>query len=205
VGSAARAGRWPVPGRPLAVLAYGSLLWEPGEVLGALVARREPCRTPFGVEYGRVSRRWGDGPVLVPHPAGDPVDGALLHLREGVALGEAVEALRIREGLPDARGVIEVQIPDRDDLLVLCAALPHNLTPAEMTPAGLAGRAIASVRAGGTRNGVAYLRGATACGVLTRLTAGYAVEVVARGGGGDLEAVERRLLAFRASDDPEGT
>lgn len=194
----------PVPSRRLAVLAYGSLLHAAGPELSALVVGREPCRTPFPVEYGRVSPRWGGGPVLVPHPDGAPVDGALLVLREGVGLGVAVEALRRREGLPGAAGILEVRVPGAEDLVVLCASLPRNLGAAGMTPDALAGRAVESVAAGGARNGVAYLRGALEAGVRTPASAEYRRRILERVGAADLEEAEARLLRLRPSDDPEG-
>ena len=91
----------PVPQRPLAVLAYGSLLHSPG-ALGPLITDVVPCRTPFPVEYGRASRRWNGGPVLVPHPRGGPVDGALLLLADGVELGTAVELQHDVDSIPRA-------------------------------------------------------------------------------------------------------
>jgi hypothetical protein len=182
-----------VPQRPLAVLAYGSLLHAPGPGLAALVAGRRPCRTPFPVEYGRASQRWGGGPVLVPHPRGAPVDGALLLLAEGVELGVAVDALAEREGLPDPRGVLQVEMPG--DRLVLAASLPRNLPAPDMAPAALARRAVESARTG-PRNGVAYLRGAIDAGVLTPVTDAYARAVCALAGAGSLGEAER-LLALR--------
>jgi len=191
----------PVAQRPVAILAYGSLLHTPGPELAALIVGRRPCRTPFPVEYGRVSRRWGGGPVLVPHPRGAPVDGALLLLVDGLGLGVAVEALAQREGLPDARGVLQVEMPG--DHLVLVAALPRNLPAPDMTTGALARRAVASVSAG-TRNGVAYLRGAIDAGVRTPLTDGYAAEVLALTGAGTLDEAER-LVALARPTETEGT
>ncbi len=182
-----------VPQRPLAVLAYGSLLHMPGPALAALVAGRRPCRTPFPVEYGRASRRWGGGPVLVPHPRGGPVDGALLLLADGIELGVAVDALAEREGLSDARGVLQVEMPG--DRLVIAAALPRNLPAPDMEPAALARRAVESAGSG-SRNGVAYLRGAVDAGVRTPLTDAYAREVCALMGAASLDEAER-LLALR--------
>jgi hypothetical protein len=183
-----------VPQRPLAILAYGSLLHTPGPGLAALITGSEPRRTPFPVEYGRASRRWGGGPVLVPHPRGAPVDGALLLLADGVELGVAVDALADREGLPDARGILQVDIPG--DRLVLVAALPRNLPAPDMTPVALARRAVESATTG-ARNGVAYLRGAIAAGVRTPLTDAYAEELRALVGAGSLEEAERLLALPR--------
>ena len=183
--------------RRLAVLAYGSLLHTPGPRLEALVVGREPCPTPFPVEYGRASRRWGGGPVLVPHPRGGPVDGALLLLADGVELGAAVDALAGREGLSDPHGVIQVEMPG--ERLVIAAALPRNLPAPDMTPDALARRAVRSAR-GGPRNGVAYLRGAVAAGVRTPLTGPYCERVCALTGAGSLEEAERLVALPRPTE-----
>ena len=177
----------PVPQRRLAILAYGSLLYRLGP-LSSVVVGREPCRTPFPVEYGRASRRWGGGPVLVPHPRGGPVDGALLHLADGVELGAAVELLAKREGLEGTRGVVQVELPG--DRLVLSASLPRNLPEPDMAPEALARQAVRSARAG-PRNGVAYLRGAVEAGVVTPLTDAYAEAVLELVGAASLAEAER--------------
>ncbi|WP_217913546.1 hypothetical protein [Miltoncostaea marina] len=196
-----RALRSPVPQRRLAILAYGSLLHTPGPGLAAVIAGREPCRTPFPVEYGRASRRWGGGPVLVPHPDGGPVDGALLLLADGVELGTAVDLLAEREGLATARGILEVDLPG--GRTVLTAALPRNLPAPDMTPEALARRALRSA-AHGPRNGVSYLRGALACGVRTPRSEAYAEALCALTGAGSLEEAERLLALARPAEDLEG-
>jgi hypothetical protein len=182
------AGASPVPQRRLAILAYGSLLYRLGPGLESVVVGSEPCRTPFPVEYGRAARRWGGGPVLVPHPRGGAVQGALLHLADGVELGTAVELLADREGLEDARGVMQVDLPG--DRLVLGASLPHNLAEPDTTADALARRALGSARAG-PRNGVAYLRGAVEAGVITPVTEAYAARVLELLGAASLAEAER--------------
>jgi hypothetical protein len=191
-----------IPQRQLAIMAYGSLISEPGPELRALIAERLPRATPFPVEFGRASHRWGGGPVLVPHPAGAPVEGRLLVLRRGVSLGRAVEALREREGLPSADGVVAVEVDD-DERLVLTASLPRNLPAPDLRPTALARRAAASVRAG-PRNGVAYLRRVTACGVSTPRSGEYAKEVLRLAGAETLEDAERRLIALAGRADEGG-
>jgi hypothetical protein len=64
-----------------------------------------------------------------------------------------------------------------------------------MTAEALARRAVRSAREG-PRNGVAYLRGAVAAGVLTPLTRAYAERVQALVGAASLEEAER-LVALR--------
>jgi hypothetical protein len=189
------AGASPVPQRRLAILAYGSLIYAPGAGLSAVLDGSAPCRTPFPVEYGRASRRWGGGPVLVPHPRGAPVDGALLMLADTVDLGTAVELLASREGLPGPRGVVQVDLPG--DRLVLTASLPRNLPSPDMTADALARRAVRSARHG-PRNGVAYLRGAVAAGIRTPLTDAYAERVMSLVGAASLEEAER-LVALPES------
>ena len=189
----------PVAQRRIAILAYGSLIHSPGAMLAPRIAAVEPCVTPFPVEYGRASRRWGGGPVLVPHAAGAPVAGALLLLADDVDLGDAVEMLAVREGLEDARGVIQVDMPG--ERLVLAASLPRNLPAPDMTPDALARRAISSGR-NGARNGVAYLAGAIGAGIETPLSAAYAARILELCGAASLEEAER-LVAFDRPD-PDG-
>ena len=181
--------------RPLAILAYGSLLYDPGS-LGPLVVGVVPCRTPFPVEYGRASARWGGGPVLVPHPQGATVNGALLLLADHVELGQAVEMLSEREGLPGPRGVVQVEIPG--ERLVLAASLPRNLPAPDMTVRALARRALASVPSG-PRNGVAYLAAALRSGVVTPLSEGYRDAVLSAAGATTLDDAER-LVALPRSE-----
>jgi hypothetical protein len=135
--------------------------------------------------------------VLVPHPAGGPVEGSLLLLRDEVTLGEAVAALARREG-SHHRHVAEAMLGP--GVTALVADLPRNLTDAEMEPRLLAERAVRSVAAG-PRNGVAYLRGALRSGVVTPRTHAYARAVCELAGARTLEQAERRLAALVASGD----
>ncbi|MGE0026739.1 MAG: hypothetical protein AB7O78_01995 [Thermoleophilia bacterium] len=183
----------PVSQRPLAVLAYGSLLHSPG-ALGPLIVDVVPCRTPFPVEYGRASQRWNGGPVLVPHPDGGPVDGALLLLAAHLELGEAADLLAEREGLMSSRGILQVEVPGQDRLVLTCS-LPRNLPAPDMTTAALARRAVASVHADGRRNGVRYLARALAAGVVTPRSEAYRDAVLEAAGAASLEEAERVLVS----------
>ena len=148
------------------------------------------------MEYGRASARWGGGPVLVPHPAGGPVAGALLLLADDVPLGDAVAMLANREGLDDSRGVVQVDMPG--ERIVLAASLPRNLPAPDMDPDALARRAVASAGRG-ARNGIAYLRGALRAGVSTPLTPAYERRVLERTGAGSLEDAERLVALARST------
>ena len=188
----------PVSQRPLAILAYGSLLHTPG-ALAPLITGVVPCRTPFPVEYGRASHRWNGGPVLVPHSDGAPVDGGLLLLALHLELGEAADMLAEREGLLSARGILQVEVPGEERLVLTCS-LPRNLPAPDMTPDALARRAVASVHADGRRNGVRYLAAALASGVVTPRSEAYRDAVLSAAGAPTLEEAERVLASPRSED-----
>ena len=50
----------------IGILAYGSLIDEPGLEIEQLIIHRINCLTPFKVEYARKSGTRGDGPTLIP-------------------------------------------------------------------------------------------------------------------------------------------
>jgi len=138
--------------------------------------------------------------VLVPHARGGPVAGALLLLADDVDLGDAVEMLAVREGLEDARGVVQVDMPG--ERLVLAASLPRNLPAPDMTPGALARRAVESGRHG-PRNGVSYLAAALRSGISTPLSRAYAEGVLDLLGAASLDQAER-LVALDRTDSNGG-
>jgi hypothetical protein len=81
----------------IAILAYGSLISDPGPEIEPLIVRRVQTDTPFPVEYGRLSRSRGGAPTLVPHSLGAPVKGELLILADSASLTDAKNILYRRE------------------------------------------------------------------------------------------------------------
>ena len=149
----------PVSQRPLAILAYGSLLHSPG-ALGPLITGVVPCRTPFPVEYGRASQRWNGGPVLVPHAGGAPGGRRAAAARRAPGAGaRRPTSSPSARGCSSARGILQVEVPGQERLVLTCS-LPRNLPAPDMTPEALARRAVASVHADGRLNGVRYLAAA---------------------------------------------
>ena len=68
------------PKRKVGILAFGSLIHDPGSELKPKIAMRTRGMTPFGVEYGRYSSKTrGGAPTLVPHPAWDPLESTCRH------------------------------------------------------------------------------------------------------------------------------
>ncbi len=84
------------PKRKLAILAFGSLRYDPG-FIGKHIAFRIKTETPFLVEYGRLSNSRGGGPTLVPHDNGAKVEAELLVLPDDMQLNRARDLLWRRE------------------------------------------------------------------------------------------------------------
>lgn len=86
----------------LAILAYGSLLTDPGQELEPRIVGRKAVRTPFAVEYARSSRSRAGAPTLVPIPqrsggVGGHVQAQLLLLADTLTVEEACDMLYRRE------------------------------------------------------------------------------------------------------------
>ncbi len=84
----------------IGILAYGSLIADPGnEIRNALERRIEGVYTPFNVEYARKSRTRENAPTLVPvsNSIGAPVKGVILLLKEAITEEEAKNMLFRRE------------------------------------------------------------------------------------------------------------
>jgi hypothetical protein len=83
--------------RGVGILAYGSLISDPGIEIGPQIAQRVPATTPFPVEYARLSRTRGGAPTVVPYSSGNPVNAEVLVLLDSVKLPEAKRLLWRRE------------------------------------------------------------------------------------------------------------
>jgi hypothetical protein len=88
----------------IGILAYGSLIKDPGVEIEPLIARRVPTQAPFPVEYARLSNSRGGGPTVVPHTSGKSVRAEILVLREGVSLAQAQDLLWRREARKEGTG-----------------------------------------------------------------------------------------------------
>jgi len=202
-------------GLRVAILAYGSLAADPGEELAALIDERiHPYPTPFAVEYARLSPHRGQGPVLtvVPAEEGDPVDGYLLRMKEGVSVETATRALWRREThqvgsekLPlgaERRDIhLITDLPEADAALYWAAQSNYPRPDA----AGLARRAIDSARgpAGAKRkDGISYLAQAMVAGIRTRLTDAYLAALLEQTDTADLEAAWQWCRSQPRSEPP---
>lgn len=175
------------------ILAYGSLIRDPGIEIADSITRRVRVQTPFGVEFGRYSKTRGGAPTLVPRPRGRPVSAEILVLREGIALDEARDLLWRREarkegtGLryPGGRWAGSVLVNDCGPMEGLGHVLYTDFHSEgkiqEPDVAQLAERAIASVAMAPIgKDGITYLMEVTEAGVETALSRAYEHEILRR-------------------------
>lgn len=165
------------------VLAYGSLVTDPGAELLPLVVEQRNAVTPFNVEFARISKTRGLAPTLVPvEDGGAPVPCVILVLDVAVSVQDAESMLWRREtrttdvsrGYPGRQDgkknavVIERLEPFGGLDVVLYTRIAANA--AHLTPLELAEHALASVHARPDErvaDGVDYLIRVKAQGVIT--------------------------------------
>ena len=195
----------------IGILAYGSLIPNPGAEIAPVTARRiTGVETPFRIEFSRSSRMRDGAPTLVPVDRGGArVTGVVLVLHDPITETAAQDMLYRRErnrvGTNDRYADVDTANPDSAFLgrldgfagldVVFHAALRANLE--EPTPELLARLAIESAGApSGThgRDGIRYLVDAKAAGILTPLMPEYETEILRQTGGRDLE--EARTIAL---------
>ena len=188
------------------ILAFGSLIRDPGDELRPLIEKQIKTRTPFRVEYGRYSgKRRGGAPTLVPHPQGNYVDAEILLLKASVSVKNATDMLWRREaGEPDTSigypagtkpGSVQIgQLSIFEGIeVVLYTDFLDTGKIANPVASELATAAIESVaKAPANMDGITYLAGATADGVKTPLTDAYEAAIRAQSGTDSLaEALEK--------------
>lgn len=179
------------PKKNVGILAFGSLITDPGPELRPRICMRINAKTPFPVEYARISRARGGAPTLVPNESGAPVSAEILVLDDDISVADAADMLWRRERRHEGTGEIytrgsgdnSVLVEEfRDDACVstvlytdfnLSGKIPHP------TAADLAKRAIESVAAAPVgMDGITYLMNAIQHGIETPLTADYRAEIL---------------------------
>jgi len=192
---------------PVGILAYGSLITDPGRDIAPLIQNYLPMQTPFKIEFARSSSGRSGAPTLVP------VDNGGSHvLAQLMVLGASVDA-EIAEDLLYCREIDQVgsgktyprdRVPKSGQVQIvrskgLTAADPVLYTKIDAnlknpTADVLADLAIESARGdAGThgRDGITYLRDAKNAGISTPLMASYESEILRRTGASTLgEAID---------------
>jgi len=176
--------------RRVGILAYGSLLEEPGEEIGPLVVERiAGVETPFHIEFVRSSPTRGGAPTVAPVASGGAaVRGAVLVLDDRVSIEEARDMLwrreTRREGTgqryrkpsdPDPNKMVAEELPNFAGLAVVLYARfgPTLANPTSEQLAELAIKSAMSEAARRGRDGISYLISLKRQGILTPLMPAY--------------------------------
>ena len=180
------------PKLKVGILAFGSLIKDPGTEIKAKIVMRIKTQTPFLVEFGRYSGvTRGGAPTLVPHESGSPVSAEILVLEDSVTIAEARNMLYRREirkpgsGEEYAEGtsansVLVREITDSPWVsMVLYTDFRKEGKIEHPAAEDLANHAIQSAKkAAEGKDGITYLRDAIASGIKTPITPAYQTEVL---------------------------
>lgn len=190
--------------KKLGLLAYGSLVGEPGPELEEVTKEIiEHIVTPFPVEFARLSTSRSKAPTLVPVKEGGAQVPAVIFVMD-TTLEDAEHRLWRRETRktgnymrPDEPNDNTVTVERLRNFAgvetVLYTRIGANIWPADRTAVFLAKAAIDSAkkRKDG-KDGITYLRDALANGLVTPLSAPYEAEILKRVGVDTLdEAIDK--------------
>lgn len=179
----------------IGILAYGSLIEDPGKEITPVVRERIPdVQTPFSVEFARSSIYRDGAPTLVPiGEGGAPVRGAILVLDPTVEVRRAEDLLWRRETRnecsdkhyrpPAKSGPDTVVVEHLQNVanveMALYTKIGANIE--NRTPEHLADLAICSARreAGANRmDGISYLISVKRQGIQTPLMSNYEAAIL---------------------------
>ena len=195
------------PKKVIGILAFGSLINDPGPELEAMTVLHIRTRTPFPVEYGRYSGKTrGGAPTLVPHSAGGPVEAEILVLDDVVSPSDAADMLWRREtrkvgsgdGYTEGASDNSVLVRHITDSPCVSDVLYTDFHPGgkieRLSAEELAKRAIQSVKtAADGQDGISYLMANVASGIKTPLTPAYEAEILLQTNTQSLEEALRTL------------
>ena len=196
----------------IGILAYGSLIEDPGKELGPVIQERiAGVETPFSVEFARSSRSRDGAPTLIPvRDGGTPVKGVILVLCPSIDICHAEDLLWRRETRRECSDrhydATANSGPDRVEIgrihglanvnTVLVTKIAANIE--NRTPAHLADLAIRSARkeAGATRmDGISYLISVKRQDIRTPLLPDYEAAILAKTNGRTLEEAYDKVRA----------
>jgi hypothetical protein len=173
------------------ILAFGSLINDPGDELKSRIVSAIKTQTPFPVEYGRYSEGTrGGGPTLVPHQMGSPVAAEILVLDDTVTVNEATNILWRRETRKTGaeiyaegaspKSVLVRRFNDDPRVSTILYTNFHDAGKiSNPTVRELAEHAIHSVEiAAKGMDGITYLINAIKCGIETPLTRAFRDEIL---------------------------
>ena len=179
----------------IGILAYGSLIEDPGIELKPLICERiEDVETPFNIEFARTSSSRDGAPTVVPVSGfGSPVKAIIMVLNESVSLEKAKDLLWRREtrkegsnkhySKPENPSSKKVVIADISSFcgieVVLYTQIAANID--NLTPQKLATLAIESACANAGshgKDGISYLMSLKSQNIETPLMKQYETEIL---------------------------
>lgn len=105
----------------IGILAYGSLIDDPGSEIKPYITKKISCTTPFKVEFARTSSSRGGAPTLIPCEDGSEVPAFILVLNNDLDLQTAKSFLWRRERhVFDGKPYIEVTSPTNKKVVIKC-------------------------------------------------------------------------------------
>lgn len=179
----------------IGILAYGSLIEDPGIELTSLLSERiSGIETPFNIEFSRTSISRDGAPTVVPvENYGAPIKAVILVLKDSVGIDKAKDILWRREtrneksnkhySNPENPALNQVVVGEVTGLggidIVLFTKIGANID--SPTPKKLADLAIKSAKskAGETgRDGISYLLSVKNQNIITPLMFQYEKEII---------------------------
>ena len=174
----------------IGILAFGSLINDPGPEIQAATVDRKEVKTPFNVEFARYSGKTrGGAPTLVPVESGGlNVNAVVFILKDTVSMKEAANMLWRREigrvgtkesynapSKPTPNSVLVKSISNFEGMdNVLYTDFPDDGKISEPTSKDLSAKAIESAKAiSNGKDGISYLMNAKTSGIITPLMSDY--------------------------------
>ena len=179
----------------IGILAFGSLIDNPGQEIYDIEIERLDCETPFAVEFARTSSTRGGAPTIIPVETGGRVVKAKIIILDPETTIETAKSILWRRELHKtdrAENYIQIDNPGPNKVVVkvlegfknvqtvLYTSIGSNITQS-LTSELLADRAITSIlsEAGQQeKDGLRYLLSAKRNGIVTALSEEYENQIL---------------------------
>jgi hypothetical protein len=200
----------------IGILAYGSLIDDPGPEIARHIIGKISCTTPFPIEYSRMSKSRGFAPTLIPvKNKGSKVNALILLMNNKVSIEQVKDMLWRRETRQkdQSKCYVEKSTPDKNTVQikvidnfentnkVVYTSIPPNVgLVSGAILATLAIKSILSEAGEKGLDGVRYLMAAKRNGIITPLTDEYESEILKYCGVSTLEEAIAKLDSERPAN-----
>ncbi len=197
----------------IGILAFGSLIDNPGEEIKEIEVERINCITPFKIEFARISSSRDQAPTLVPveeNSKGRKTNATIIVIDENTKLDKAKSILWRREchktnrneeyverEKPTSQNVIVLELENfcEVDKVIYTTFLPQKKYK-NLTPEKLADFAISSIlsKAGvEKKDGIRYLKSTKKYGIVTEDSEEYEKQILLKTNSKSLEEAIEKL------------